>query len=149
MKKLLLVVVTLSLLGIAGHAVNAQVTDTIVADIPFDFTVRNTTLPAGKYTIKSLGPILEGTMEIRNEDSHKAIFFLAESAQAKEGPAHSELIFDRVGNQYFLSEIFETGDRLGAQVAKTRAEKRLEKEGAVIEIHSVTVPAENAVNARN
>ena len=150
MKKLSLVVMTLSLLMIAGATtIKAQVSDLIVADIPFDFTVGKTTLPAGKYAIKSLGATLEGTLEIRGEDNNRAVFFLAESAQAKEDPKHTELIFDRVGDQYFLTRIFEQGDKYGAGVEKSRAEKRLEKEGAVIEVRTVTVPDQNSTNAMN
>ena len=55
MKKFLMVVLTLSLFAIEGVIrARAQVVDTIVADVPFGFTVRDHTLPAGSYTIRRL-----------------------------------------------------------------------------------------------
>jgi hypothetical protein len=88
-------------------------------------------------------------MEIRGKDGRKARVFLTESAQVTREPHKTELIFDRAGDQYFLSEIFEEGNRIGAEVPKSRAEKRLEKEGVTIQSHSVSVPAQDATDARN
>lgn len=150
MRKLSLIVVTLSLLVIAGGvAAYAQVTDAIEADIPFSFTVGKMNLPAGKYTIKPLGSLPEGVMEIRGADLKRARVFLTENAQAAREPHKTELIFDQAGDQFFLSEIFEEGNRFGVQVPKSRVEKKLEKEGVMIQSHSVIVPAQDAVNARN
>jgi hypothetical protein len=150
MRKLSLIVVTLSFLVIAGRAsAYAQVTDTIEANIPFDFTVGKMNLPAGKYTIKRLDSISEGVMEIRGADGHLARVFITESAQAARDPHRTEMIFDRAGDRLFLSEIFEQGNRFGVEVPKSRAEKRLEKEGVTIQSHSVTVPAQGPVNAKN
>ena len=147
MKTLLLIVVASSLLAISGETpARAQVVDEIVADIPFGFTVRDTTMPAGEYTIKRPYAASEGVMEIRSMDGHARMVFLVESAQIGRVPDQTELIFDRVGDQYFLSEIFEAGNNIGVELPKSRAERKLEKEGAAIQIRSVDVPAQNGVN---
>jgi len=150
MRKLLMIVVTLSFLVIAGRtSAYAQVSDTIEADVPFDFTVGKLNLPAGKYTIKRLDSISEDVLEIRGADGHIARVFQTENAQAAREPHQTEMIFDRAGDRLFLSEIFEKGNRFGVEVPKSRAEKRLEKEGVMIQSHSVTVPAQDSINARN
>jgi hypothetical protein len=150
MRKLSLIVVTLSFLVIAGRAsAYAQVTDTIEADVPFDFRVGEMSLPAGKYTIKRLDSVSEGVMEIRGADGHKVRVFLTENAQAAREPHQTEIIFDRAGDRLFLSEIFEKGDRFGVEVPKSRAEKRLEKEGVMIQSRSVAVPAQDSIDARD
>ena len=145
MKRLLLLVVTVSLLGNTGGTARAQVVDPIVADIPFDFTVRQTTLPAGHYTIKRLGSSAE-VMEILGDNHRQAVVFLVESAQLSKEPNKSELIFDRVGDEYFLSEVFEEGDNIGVEVPKSRAERRLEKEGVM---NHITVPGQNALGGKS
>ena len=144
MKKLLMVVLTLSLFAIEGVIrARAQVVDTIVADVPFGFTVRDHTLPAGSYVIKRLDS-QPGVMEIRDADGERVVLFLTGSAQAAKEPKQTELIFDRFGDQYFLAEIFELGNGTGAQVPKSRAERSLEKEIATVK---VSVPARNGINA--
>ena len=82
-------------------------------------------------------------------DGRKARVFLTESAQVVREPRKTELVFDRAGDQYFLSEIFEVGSRIGVEVPKSRAEKKLEKEGVTIQSRAVSIPALDAVDARN
>jgi len=144
MKKLLMVVLTLSLFAIEGVIrARAQVVDTIGADVPFGFTIRDHTLPAGSYAIKRLDS-QPGVMEIRDADGERVLLFLTGSAQSAKEPKQTELIFDRFGDQYFLAEIFEAGNGAGAQVPKSRAERSLEKQIATVK---VSVPARTALNA--
>ena len=126
----------------------AQVVDAIVADIPFGFTVRDTTLPAGEYTIKRSYSANPGIMQIRSADGKEVLLFVVGSAEAAKTPDQTKLIFDRVGDQYFLSEIFEEGSSLGVGLPKSRAERNLEKEGAITQLHSVAVSAQTGINAR-
>ena len=142
MKSLLFLVLGLSLLAIAGGTARGQVVDSIEADIPFGFTVRHTALPAGHYTIKRLGAT-PGVMEIRGDDYQRPVIFFVENAQASKEPKKTELIFDRIGDQYFLSEVFEEGNTAGVEVPQTRSERRLRKEGAVVNVQYVTVPGQN------
>ena len=149
MKNLLLMVVTMSFLAIAGGApVRAQVVDTIVANVPFDFTVRDSTLPAGEYTIKRTYSADPGLMQIRSADGDEVLLFVVGSAEAAKQPDQTKLIFDRVGDRYFLSEIFEEGNSTGVELPKSRAERDLLKEGAITQLHSVAVPAKTGINAR-
>ena len=146
MRSFLLLVVMSSLLAVAGGTARAQVVDPIVADIPFDFTVRGATLPAGHYTVRRLGSDPE-VMEILGVDNHRTpLLFMVETAQVSKEPNRSEIIFNRVGDQYFLSEVFEAGDRTGVEVPKSRAERKMEKEGVMIHI---TVPGRNALGGKS
>src|ERR1051325_423056 len=132
MKKLLTMIATLSLLAIVGaRTARAQVVDGIKVDIPFEFTVRNTTLPAGSYTVKPFGELPESLMAIASAEGKILAVFSIQDAQMINPPKDSELIFHRVGDQYFLYEVFEQGEGIGAMLPKPRAERRLEKEEAV------------------
>lgn len=145
MRKLYLVFVSLALLTVAlAVPAGAQITETIEADIPFEFTIGSTTLPAGAYTLKQLDAPIEGVMEIRSANGRDRKLFLIASAESFGEPSKAELVFDRVGDRYFLSEIFEQGNQFGAEVPKSRSELKLEKEGAVTQIRSVTVVAQRA-----
>ena len=149
MKKLWLVLVVMScLLGIAEGTARAQIVYPIEADIPFDFTVRQITLPAGHYTVKRLGSDPE-VMEILGADYRHPYVFLVESAQVSNTLRRGELIFDRVGDRYFLSEVFEQGTNIGVEVPKSRAERRMEKQGAITQVHAITVPCRNALKAKS
>jgi len=142
MKNLLMIAVALSLLVIVGEtSAKAQIVDTIEANIPFDFTAGKINLPAGKYSIKSLNPIPDGVIEIRSNDGHTERLILTESAQTLRYPRQTELIFERIGDRYFLSKIFEKGDNYGAEVKKTRLEIKLEKQSAMAQRQAVVIPA--------
>lgn len=148
MKTFLSIVVTFALLAITGLTpAHAQVLDSIAVDIPFEFTVRDTALPAGHYTVKRLRDTDPGVMEILGADDLPPLIFLVQSAQVLEGPKKTELIFERLGDRYFLSKVFEEGDNIGVEVPKSRAERTLEKEGGLTQVHSVTITAGDAVNA--
>jgi hypothetical protein len=143
MKYMLLIAFTIFVAAAATIPARAQVLDTIVVDIPFEFTVRNTVLPAGEYTVKRLNPINPSVMELLNSDGDAKVLFLVGSADTSTTPTKPELIFDRVGDRYFLSEIFESWDNVGVELQKTRTEHQLE-EGAMVQVRQVTIVGQNS-----
>ena len=128
-------------LSISGlTTARAQVIDTVVADIPFGFVIRDTTLPAGEYSIRRVNSADPSVMIISSNEGHRHVIFVVNSAQAKQEPRQTELIFDRAGDQYFLSEIFEGWDSHGVELPKSPSERKLEKEGAKVQLDSVVIP---------
>ena len=116
----------------------AQTTDPdMTAQIPFKFTVANTTLPAGKYIIKRVDDNDPQALELQSADGRATVVFLTESAQANSTPTKSELVFNKYGNRYFLKEILSQGEQTGNQVETSHTERKLEKDGATLERHSV------------
>ena len=87
-------------------------------------------------------------MEISGADGAEKLIFMVGSAQAGKRPDQTKLIFYRVGDRYFLSEIFEEGNSAGVELKKSRAERELERESVMSQLHSITVPAHAGVNAR-
>jgi hypothetical protein len=136
--KMLLVVGLL--IGIGNVTARAQglIDDTAIeADVPHAFSVKGKTLPAGKYTVKRLDDTQPNVLEIRSADGRTAVVFEAESVQANQIPSNAELVFDKVGDQYFLSKIWTTDSDIGYQLPKTKAEKTLEGSGIQAERHSI------------
>jgi hypothetical protein len=119
--------VILGLMVVAGASVaQAQIIGRLKSDIPFSFYVRTRLMPAGAYTIDELNPG-SGLMEIRSADGKSAAMFLTVEKQEKDTRTPSELIFHKYGDKVFLSEIVEQGEMDGAEVVKSKMEKRLEK----------------------
>ena len=125
----------------AFMATNAQIESdvTIDAHIPHSFIVRDTTLPAGEYMIKVADDYANlNLLEIRSRDGHTAVLFETEAVQANHAPGKSELFFDKIGDNYFLSRVFLKGDESGNQLPKSRMERRMEDGGMKAEAHSIT-----------
>jgi hypothetical protein len=126
---------------VAGASVaQAQIIGHLKSNIPFSFYVRDKLMPAGAYTIAELNPG-SGTMEIRSADGKSAAIFLTVEKQEKDAQTPSELIFHRYGDKVFLSEVVEQGEMDGAQVVKSKMEKRLEKAAQDKEV-AITLPLE-------
>jgi len=127
------------LLGVGAVNASAQIESdvTVKANIPQTFVVNDTTLPAGKYTIRVVEDTALDVLEIRSEDGRTAVLFNTDSAEPKQMPNKSELVFDKVGDTYFLSQIFVEGDDTGNQLIKSRMERKLEGDGLKSEKQSV------------
>src|ERR1700755_2877481 len=73
------------------------------ANIPFDFTVGNTTMPAGEYTISSP---LRNFVDLRS--ANRTLMATVGGNQSyieKKSSSAGELIFARYGDQYFLDSV--------------------------------------------
>jgi len=121
----------------AGTA-KADITGQVDANIPFQFHVGNTTLPAGKYVFRMMNGTDLMVMTVTSEDNKIAEEFLVRTALATKTPQHSELTFKRYGHEEFLRRIFQGGAQTGAAVDEpSREELRLQKKGVHPIIHSV------------
>lgn len=105
----------------------AQSDERVIADIPFAFVAGDKTLPAGEYEIKQGIANSPDVLMIRSEDNNNAVFVIAEEAQAAQTPDKTELVFNEVGNTYFLSKVWVAGDDIGRELPKTRAERAMEQ----------------------
>jgi hypothetical protein len=144
MKKLFLTVMTLFLFtGIGAISASAQVVDIIDATIPFDFTVNDTAFPAGEYSIKRVNSNHQRTMILRDGEGRNLIFFLTNEAIAHGTPDDTELIFNVVGNRYFLSKIFEEGNSRGVALVPSDLEKQLRNELSIVQNRVVIVTAQS------
>jgi hypothetical protein len=125
--------------GIGGITATAQIDSdmTVEVNIPHAFVVRDTTLPAGKYAIKVLDESNLNVLEIRSANRRTAVLFETQDVHAERTPRQTEVVFDRVGDQYFLSQVWVSGSDNGAQVEKTKMEQRLEADGKTAEHYSV------------
>ncbi len=106
----------------------AQIVGNLTAEVPFQFHVGDRTLPAGSYVIHQLNDSDLMVMQISSTDGKLSALFNVEAAQAKTTPEKTELIFNKYGDQYFLSELFDEGEVDGSKLVTSRDEKRVSKE---------------------
>ena len=130
MKKLAYTVFTLfslifSLSAISGYAQSKTLISRV--EIPFDFSVRDKTLPAGIYHVER---IFQNVILIRSEDGQEACVSLTMPVRAKDIPETARLLFHRYDETYFLFQIWEPGSDDGRQVLKSRTERSVERDMA-------------------
>jgi hypothetical protein len=88
------------------------------ADVPFDFTVADKLLPPGPYEITTAK---EGVIEIQERGKHIAV--LTPTSPDSNESRTGKLVFDKLGNQYFLSEIL-CQSAMNVSVPPSMQEKR-------------------------
>jgi len=116
----------------------AQVTDDLEVNIPFQFHAGNAKLPAGEYRIHMLDSSDLTIMEISSADGSASALLQVMDAEAKTTPNKDELIFNKYGNRYFLADVFEVGSSTGSQVLESKYEKRVSTQAKEAQEH---VPA--------
>jgi hypothetical protein len=92
----------------------------MVVDVPFDFVVKQQTLPAGHYVV--------GTMndrEVRISGSRNLNVYVATHAALRSNSDGSKLVFHRYGEIYFLSALWVTGKTSGRELPRSPVEREV------------------------
>lgn len=127
---------------------NAQIESdaTIKVNIPHSFVVNNTTLPPGSYTIKVADDYSNlNVLEIRSANGKTNVLFDTEPVNLERNKRQSEVVFDKIGDNYFLAQVFLRGDESGNQVVKSKQQRRLDESGSVAERSSIGASVVKAV----
>jgi hypothetical protein len=125
MKRNLITILSLVVMSLLLNATGAYAQSYAKANVPFAFNVGAKQLPAGTYEIKSLSQSPNLIM-IRNYETMAGALSIAR----REGPrsTESKLVFDRVGTQYFLTEVWKGSGAGGMIVPTSKQEEELKKE---------------------
>lgn len=125
---LALSIAILASLSSAGVSpVSAQFDTPMKAKIPFSFTICRETLPAGTYIIKHTTKTGQ-TLLIQNVENQKLVdVACVNDLQASKALSEAKLIFNRYGDQYFLSEAWWSGTTSGHGLVKSEKEQTLIK----------------------
>jgi hypothetical protein len=117
-------------LGMSTISAQAQIIGQLEADIPFTFHAGGAKLPPGKYIIRVLDGSDLSAMEIQSADDRTSALFEVREAQASTTPKKAELVFNHYGNRYFLSKLFDGGDKVGSAVVEAGYSKQYASGGA-------------------
>ena len=135
------------LLAIAALAVavaaplSAQSTR-VTANIPFEFMIGNKTMPSGDYSVLSVSP--PNILQIRNSETN--VGALAVTGSVGSGDVSQagspRLVFNRYGDHYVLSQIWDGSSGTGHELPIARSERELAKTASVnrIEILAMLTP---------
>ena len=125
MKRNLITIVLLVVISLMCNATSAFAQAYAKANVPFAFNVGGAQLPAGTYEIKVLS---QSPYEIMIENSETRA--AAMSIARREGPRNTEskLVFNRIDNRYFLSEVWKGSAAAGMIVPTSKQEEELKKE---------------------
>jgi hypothetical protein len=99
------------------------------AKIPFGFYVENKWVPAGTYTLTSDSRSPD-IIEIRNGDSSVSLLDIGRTEDQHTG--NNVLVFDKVGDLYFLHEVQCASCRMDVAFSQTKREKRAKTEQASV-----------------
>ena len=118
-----------ALLLIGAASIHAQADDQAIlkATVPFDFTVANTTLPAGTYSVSVLTP--DNIVRLQGTDGHSAAFVYSTPLSIAGGTKDTRLVFQHLGSKYFLSQIWEQGNEVRREVSTGNLARELAKDG--------------------
>ena len=112
---------------VSAHAQSSSV----VADVPFEFTVGGKSLKAGEYSIRAFAANGDALL-VRNKESNDSAIRMSNTITARIAPKQGKLVFHRYGQRYFLSEIWTPGERTGRQLRKSAEERAIESQLAAI-----------------
>ena len=109
----------------------------VQANVPFDFAVGDRLLPAGSYTIASLN---SDVIVIQSRD-HQISLMAITSPDSNESVHGGKLVFDKYGDQYFLSEVLCPTAAISASLPKSRLEKKVSMQQAHLQSAGKTMVA--------
>jgi hypothetical protein len=116
---------------LAVSSIEAQNAGNMSVTIPFDFAVGGKTLPAGEYFLQRSSDGARVVTRIRSKDKDEGVYLpQPHPVQGTEIQAESKLVFNKYGDQYFLSQVWISGRSSGDELGKTSRERLLQREMA-------------------
>ena len=112
---------------LAAASVQAQTPSSVETNIPFNFTAGKASLKAGAYSVKRIS---NSALSIRSADGKTTVLVNAPlTLGARESRAGERLVFNKYGDQYFLSQVWlsvESGRQLFTSGAETRTAREFQ-----------------------
>jgi hypothetical protein len=96
------------------------------AAVPFNFVAGNKVLPAGHYTLRNWGNS-SGVIALKDLDESIDSFSMTTPCSLKQPAKSSKLVFHRVGNEYFLYQVWVEGETTGREFPMSKLEIQMAK----------------------
>ena len=94
----------------------------LIANVPFDFQVGKKAMAAGSYEILSMS---EQVDLVNNMDTGAAAFVVKSIHIQAMHDEDAKLVFNKYGNEYFLSQIWDGRSNVGIKLPKSKREEEL------------------------
>lgn len=123
------IVLVTSLLTLAAFTpAPAPLATPLRVDVPFAFTAGNTTLPAGRYTVKrNLVPLL---VTVRSADEKVRTTLLMLGVKGRGPEQGGQVVFRLYGYDRFLGEVWGEGSSSGLGVPTSASERASARRGS-------------------
>ena len=122
----------LVLIGIAALSASAKAQslgNRIKANIPFDFTVAGRKFGAGEYSIVRANPTAgDQVLRVSSADDSSRVLPATIPVTTLDAKDKSTLVFHRIGDEYFLAQVWLAGATTGRAFIKSSRERQLEQE---------------------
>jgi hypothetical protein len=122
MKRNLIGIISLVALTVLLNATGANAQARLSANVPFAFTVGTAQLPAGCYQIIALQT--DSSIMLRNCKTGTAVVSQVRPEYPRD--TKSQMVFHRLGNQYFLSEIWGAAGNAEVTLPASKQEQELQ-----------------------
>jgi hypothetical protein len=96
----------------------------ITAQIPFAFHVGDSIFPAGSYTA-STNTSGSAVLRLRAADGKATAMVLSNGLNWPGAPTQPRFVFNKYGDEYYLSQVWTTPDGNGRQLVQSRREAEL------------------------
>src|SRR4029077_8372230 len=127
LKPMLFAVITVLGVALAIMPAHAQSGRRVLADIPFDFSIGNTTLKAGSYTVEQLQ---SGIIVFSSDDGNEHQFALTFPGDSDKQSQEPHFVFIRYGSEAFLKRVFLSGSDDCYELPESSRERKLIKDQA-------------------
>ncbi len=138
--KFLLIISILMFGGIA--AASAQIPGTAIrANIPNSFVLDGKVYPAGEYKIMRTYSSVDSPTLLVLQGEHESAIFDTIPTYSNDAAKDTELVFEDIGGQYFLSKIRVKGETTGSEIIISKSEMRqIAKDGSKRSNTVIAVP---------
>ena len=128
MKTLMAKMLSVGIVMAAAIALHAQ-TKILTVDVPFQFYLGRTAMPAGAYTVSESATGAIVTLKTANSIAS----LVTVNTVAKNGEINPRLVFHRSGDSYFLSQIWGASS-VGHSLSQSAREKEASASAALPEV---------------
>jgi len=109
----------------AVSSANGQSARVSIAKVPFEFNVGDKPLPAGQYIVRAT---TESGQALLIAGKNGGVMRLTHTISSSKTPDRGKLVFHRYGDTYFLSEVWNAGEKTGRQLLKSKQERNIEQQ---------------------
>jgi hypothetical protein len=118
---------SLAVLSFVASA-HAQYNQRMTANIPFEFTTGNTSLPAGQYDFLRTG---DNILQVRDRNGRSVFTMASASVQANQLPEKSMLKFVIVDGRHVLIQIWNERTSMGYEFVDRQSSLELARRAAI------------------
>jgi len=120
----------------------------LTANIPFEFSIGDKKLPAGKYWVNRAQGNGDLVLQVRSADGHSNVLRMSIPVVTLNRVNSASLLFHKYGDEYFLFEVWPAGSATGRALLQSRGERELARKTQDNQIAAMNGPEVETVTIR-